>query len=96
MAKGIRKYHGDAFKFKVALAAIQGAKSATEMVQEFGVVSSQIYAWKKQLEEKGASVFSDKRQIENKEGETERLYATIGRLTIERDVLVQALNRSTK
>ena len=89
-----RKYHGDVFKFKVALTAVKGNKSAAEMVQEFGVASNQIYAWKKRLEENGARVFSDLRSAANKGNEFEKLHAIIGRLTAERDFLIQATNRS--
>jgi len=89
-----RRYHGDTFKFKVALAAIKGNKSAAEMVQEFGVASNQICAWKKRLEENGALIFSDGRRAGNKGIELEKLHAIIGRLTVERDVLMQALDRS--
>jgi transposase-like protein len=94
MANGLRKYHGNTFKLKVALTAIKGNKSAVEMTQEFGVASNQIYAWKKHLEDKGATIFSDIRRTEHKENELEKLHAVIGRLTIERDLLVRALDRS--
>jgi transposase-like protein len=94
MATVSRKYHGDVFKLKVALTAIKGNKSAAEMVQEFGVASNQICVWRKRLEEKGALVFSDWRRAENKGIELEKLHAIIGRLTVERDFLMQALNRS--
>ena len=94
MVGKLRKYHGDGFKFKVALVASRGNKSAAEMSQEFGVASSQIYSWKKHLEDNGAKVFSDKRSVDNKDDETARLYAAIGRLTIERDLLMSRLDRS--
>ena len=93
MVGKIRKYHGDGFKLKVALSAIQGNKSGAEMSQEFGVAASQIYAWKKQLEEKGAIAFADKRNANNKNDETIRLYTAIGRLTIERDTLMDKLDQ---
>lgn len=93
MTKGLRKYHGDAFKFKVALAAIKGNESSTEMVQRFGVASNQVYAWKKYLENNGAIVFSDKRRVVSKKNELEKLHAVIGRLTVERDFLLQSLDR---
>ena len=88
-----RKYHGDAFKFKVALTAAKGNKSAAEMMQAFGVASNQIYAWKKHLEDNGAKIFSDKRFLTNKDTEIERLHATIGRVIMERDSLMRDLNR---
>lgn len=91
MVGKIRKYHNDSFKFKVAITAIKGSKSAGEMIQEFGVAASQIYAWKKQLEENGFKVFADKRSAQSKTSDLEKLYATIGRLTIERDLFVNKL-----
>lgn len=93
MAGVLRKYHGDGFKFKVALTAARGNKSVAEMVQEFGVAANQISAWKKQLEDNGAVIFSDKRLIENKESEMEKLYATIGRLVVERNCLAQSVGQ---
>lgn len=93
MTNVLRKYHGDAFKFKVALTAIKGNKSAAEMVQEFGVASNQICVWRKRLEENGAIVFADARRLVNKENELKKLHAFIGRLTVERDFLIQTLGR---
>ena len=93
MTGKIRKYHGDGFKLKVALAALKGNKSASEMSQEFGVASNQIYSWKKHLEDNGAKVFTDRRSADNKSDDLARLYAAIGRLTIERDLLLDKLEQ---
>ena len=59
-----KKYasHVAQFKFKVALEAIKGTKTSAELCQEFGLSSSQIYAWKKQLEDAGPEVFSNKKK----------------------------------
>ncbi|WP_035277058.1 helix-turn-helix domain-containing protein, partial [Desulforegula conservatrix] len=51
MAKGIRRNHGPAFKAKVALAALKGDKTLSELSDQFGVHSNQISAWKKELEQ---------------------------------------------
>ena len=93
MARKIRKKHSDAFKLKVAISAIKGDMTMAAMIQEFGVADTQIYAWKKQLEEKGASIFSDKRFAENQKDEVDKLHRLIGKITAERDFLERVLDR---
>ena len=93
MTKQIHKYHGDQFKFKVALAALKEDRPMAELCQEYGVVPSQIYAWKKQLNEYGATVFTDKRKSNKHDGEVDKLHATIGKLKVENDFLARVLRR---
>jgi transposase len=93
MQKQIRKNHGDKFKFKVALAALREDKTIAELCQEYGVVSSQIYAWKKQLEKYGATVFSDKRKKSGDCDNVDKLHAAIGKLKVENDFLSRVLGR---
>jgi hypothetical protein len=47
--RGKRKRFQPSFKAKVALAAIKGDRTASELVSAFGVHATQISAWKKQL-----------------------------------------------
>jgi len=94
MSRGIRKNHTDAFKFKVALAATKGDRTVAEISQMFGVVASQIYAWKKQLDSKGAAIFADKRKKEHQQESVDKLHRIIGQLTVERDFLSRVLDRS--
>ena len=82
----IRKYHGDKFKFKVALAALKADKTMGELCQEFALAASQIYAWKNQLEERGVEVFADKRKSAGREIDLDKLHAVIGKLVIEREL----------
>ncbi len=89
----IRKHHGNKFKFKVALSALGGTKTVAELCQEFCLVASQIYAWKKQLEENGPEVFADKRKNNHQEDDMEKLHAKIGKLLVERDFLSNALGK---
>ncbi len=91
MVKKIRKKHSDEFKLNVALAAIKGDKSVAEMSNEFGVAGTQIYAWKKHLEESGSRLFADKRFAENQKEEIDDLHRLIGKLTAERDFLAHVL-----
>lgn len=91
MAK-IRKTHSNAFKLKVALEAIKERKTVAELCQDFSVLSSQIYAWKNQLEEQGEFIFGDKRKS-NQQDEVDRLHRILGKITAERDFLSRALNQ---
>jgi len=43
-----KKGHSAAFKFKVALEAIKGEKTAAELCKEYGIFSSQIFKWVRQ------------------------------------------------
>ena len=89
MSKQIRKQHSSQFKFKVALAVLKG----NAICQEFGVISSQIYLWKKLLEENGAEIFSSNKKSENHDSESDKLHSIIGKLTVERDFLSRALGK---
>ena len=87
------KTYDGKFKLKVALAATKGDKSVDDLCQEFGVLTSQIYAWKNHLEEHGAELFADKRKTENKIYDNEKkLQATLKKVLAERDFLVRVLN----
>jgi transposase-like protein len=88
-----KKPHGAAFKLKVVLEALRGEKTVAQLCQEFGVVSSQIFAWKKQLLENGEAAF--KQQTAGvTQMELDKLHATIGRLKVENDFLERVLGRS--
>ena len=49
MTKRARRNHTPAFKAKVALAAVKGEKTLTELAQMFDVHPNQITTWKAQL-----------------------------------------------
>ena len=57
MTKRTRRNHASAFKAKVALAAIKGGKTITQLADQFGVHVSQITQWKEQLQAGAADVF---------------------------------------
>ena len=90
-----KKYsrHSDKFKLKVALVALKGDKTVPELCQEFNLSSSQIYSWKKQLEDYGEQVFSCKHKSKNRNAEIDLLHTTIGKLKVENDFLERVLRR---
>ncbi len=90
-----KKYtiYTDKFKFKVVLEALKENKTVPELCQEFGLVASQIYAWKKQLKEGGEQVFSIKGKPKDANTDIDRLHTVIGKLKVENDFLAKALGR---
>ena len=80
-----RRVFDAAFKAKVALEAVRGLKTTSELVQQFRVHSTQISLWKKQLLEGAADVFESgaSKKASSDEPETAELYEQIGRLKVE-------------
>jgi transposase-like protein len=89
-----RKPHSAEFRFKVAIEAIRGDKTTAELCQDYGVVSSQVFKWKKTLLESGKQVFSDNVQAGGDNAQVEKLHATIGRLKVENDFLLKCAGRN--
>jgi transposase-like protein len=80
-----RKRHNAQLKFEVALEAAKGLQTASQIAGECEVHPNQISQWKKQLLEEGASIFSNKNFLNEKQ-QSEReaeLYEQIGRLKME-------------
>jgi putative transposase len=79
-----RRSFGAAFKAKVALLACRGEKTTAQLASEFGVHTSQVTAWKKQLLEGAPGLFEDGRTKRAEEDTNEEeLYEQIGRLKME-------------
>ncbi len=85
----IKKSYTAAEKAKIALEAAKGQSTINEITQRFGVHSTQILRWKKQLLEKLPELFSDtqKRKDTEQQKLVEQLYQQIGQLSVERDFL---------
>jgi putative transposase len=85
----MKKNHDAAFKAKVALEAVKGEKTLSQIASEYGVHANQIGQWKKRLLEELPGLFSDRRRKEEKEeaAEADELYRQIGQLKVELDWL---------
>jgi len=89
-----RRNHSPDFKAKVALAAIKGDETLSELSQRFGINANLIVKWKKLLLEQSSEVFaSGKGLAPDRESEIKDLQAKIGEMTMVNDFLSKALNR---
>jgi transposase len=80
------------FKAEVALEAIQGELTVSELAAKHGVHPNMISGWKRQAVEGLAGVFDKKTDSTAgaQQSEVERLHAKIGQLVVERDFLSKA------
>ena len=86
---GKRKRHTPEFKTKVALEAIKGIKTSSELASRFQVHSAQISTWKKKAIEALPDIFRhpSKKKPKSEDELTGPLYQEIGRLKMELDWL---------
>ena len=91
-----RRNHTPAFKAKVAIAAIRGERTLTELAEQFDVHPNQITSWKAQLEGGAADVFGagSGNGAAEPAVDVKSLHAKIGELTLENDFLEGALTKA--
>ena len=82
-----RKNHPPSLKAKVAVEAIKGLKTTTQIAQMFGVHPTQVGGWKKQALAGLPDVFSNGRDQLRQESEAEKgdLFMQIGQMKVELD-----------
>ena len=96
MSRRPRRNHTASFKAKVALAAIKGEKTLSELAEQFDVHGNQITQWKSQLLEGAVGVFGGEAKPEATTAtvDVKTLHAKIGELTLENDFLEGALTKA--
>lgn len=83
------------FKAKVALEAIRGERTISELATKHQLHPNQITQWKRQAVENLAKAFDDRASDARvgREAEVTKLHAKIGQLVVERDFLAKAFDR---
>lgn len=83
------------FKAKVALEAIRGERTISDLATKHQLHPNQITQWKRQAIENLAKAFDDKGADAQagREAEVAKLHAKIGQLVVERDFLAKAFDR---
>ena len=96
MSRRPRRNHTAAFKAKVALAAVKGEKTLSELAEQFDVHANQITQWKSQLLEGAIGVFGGEAKSDQATTtvDLKSLHAKIGQLTLENDFLEGALTKA--
>ncbi|MCB2187800.1 MAG: transposase [Deltaproteobacteria bacterium] len=95
MSKAKRRRFSAEFKAKVALEALKGEQTLSELAVRYEIHPNMIAQWKRQAAEGLVEVFSGKAGRSDVAGEAQirELHAKIGQLTIERDFLARASGR---
>jgi len=91
------RVHTPAFKAQVALAALKGDRTLSEIASQHQVHVKLVQAWKKRMLEQASSVFGEGvKPVSLKESEAKQaeLFEQIGRLKMELEWLKKKGNRS--
>jgi len=92
MSNKRRKFKAD-FKAKVALEAIKGERTISELAARYEIHPTMINTWKKALLDGASGVFEKGKKSPSSQGPgEEELYRQIGKLKVENDFLSKGLN----
>ena len=86
-------------KLEIVLKALKSDMTMSDLCQLYQVAPSQVYAWKKELLERGSDIFASsskttkKKQRNDDECVRKQLFEKIGELTVERDFLKKAWSK---
>ncbi len=89
-----RRNHEAGFKARVALEAVKGERTVSELAADYGVHPTMIHQWKKALLEGAADIFErggKKKAAEVGEETVRELHAKIGELAVANDFLSRKL-----
>ena len=78
-------------KARVALEAVRGERTVSELAAEYGVHPTKIHQWKRSLRERAAGIFERGGKAEVAEETVRDLHAKIGELAVANDFLSRKL-----
>jgi transposase len=94
MSKKKRNRYSAELKAKVALDAIKGELTVSQIAAKYGVHQTMVNSWKKQAIDNLPTAFEQKSDVaKTPDAEVEKLHAKIGQLVVERDFLAKAFGR---
>jgi transposase len=94
MSKSTRRNHSSSFKAKVALEALKGEQTVSELAAKHGVHPTLVSEWKRALVDGAAAVFErGPGRSEEAEVLTDELYKQIGQQKVQIDFLARALGK---
>lgn len=84
-----KRKHSPEFKARVALEAIKGERTLSEVARDFEIHPVMVGKWKKEMLENLPEIFANKRPNKNKDEEQEKaqLHQKVGQLSMEVDFL---------
>ena len=85
-----RKQHSADFKARVAMAALSGEKTLSELSSEFGIHPTMISTWKQELMRRASELFARGSKApsgEDAQKTIDDLHRKIGQVQVERDFL---------
>lgn len=86
-----RKQYSPEFKARVALEALRGEKTASELASQYQVHPTMINNWKRQLLDGASNLFEKGSEASkahsDQQAQVDELYRQIGQLKVERDFL---------
>ncbi|MCG5517450.1 MULTISPECIES: transposase [unclassified Ectothiorhodospira] len=95
MSRKRKQYSAD-FKAKVAIEALKGEQTTSELAARFEIHPTMVSQWRRELLDKATGVFEGKgdgKAAQKTQEEIDTLYREIGKLTVERDFLSRRLGR---
>ena len=91
--KRTRRKFSSKFKTKVVLEVLKEQQTIQELASKYEVHPNQISTWKNEFLSNASSVFESKKEKQNTDQDTSKLYKVIGEQKVEIDFLKEVLGK---